>query len=115
MRAEPPNIGLPLSKEQKNSRFAMKVDNTGKPLAPVLQRTPSVKPSETQKSDPVQLQSFSGRLQQLGASLASQPVVDEGRVSEIRKAISEGKYTVRADAIADKLVASVKELFAGKA
>ena len=47
-------------------------------------------------------------------TLASQPVVDSARVNEIRQAIAEGKFKINPDAIADKLVASVKELLANR-
>lgn len=104
----------------------MKIDNTGKPLASATSRTSDArKPSGgeavdssaaagTQPKNNVKLDAFTGRLQQLEASLVNQPVVDESRVAEIRKAISEGRFNVRADAIADKLMASVRELLANK-
>lgn len=100
----------------------MKIDNTGKPLGASLTRTGESRASarsdtteapapETKAGDSVKLgSSFGMGLQQLESSLANQPVVDETRVAEIRKAISEGRFSVRADAIADKLMASVKEL-----
>jgi len=35
---------------------------------------------------------------------------DAGRVSEIKQAISEGRFTINAGAIADRLIASAREL-----
>lgn len=104
----------------------MKIDNTGKPLStPVIRSSDSRavgrnESAEPQKKEPVpetsvKLESSFGlRLQQLEGSLVNQPVVDETRVAEIRQAISEGRFSVRADAIADKLMESVKELLGNK-
>jgi len=44
------------------------------------------------------------------AAMASTPVVDRARVDEIRQAISEGRFTVDAERIADGLIKSVREL-----
>ena len=46
---------------------------------------------------------------QLAAS-DSEPAFDAGRVAEIRQAIAEGKFSINAEAIADRLIASAKEL-----
>ncbi len=35
---------------------------------------------------------------------------DAGRVSEIKQAISEGRFTINTGAIADRLIASAREL-----
>ena len=35
---------------------------------------------------------------------------DAGRVAEIRQAIADGRFTINAGAIADRLIASAKEL-----
>ncbi|KPC52941.1 flagellar biosynthesis anti-sigma factor FlgM [Amantichitinum ursilacus] len=37
-------------------------------------------------------------------------VFDSDRVAQLRQAIADGKFTVRSDAIADKLIDSVKQL-----
>lgn len=100
----------------------MKIDNSGKPLGTSTSRTES-RTSRTStseagsagtRSDNVDINAFSARLSALESKLASQPVIDENKVAEIRKAISEGRFSVQAGAIADKLMASVKELLAGK-
>lgn len=96
----------------------MKVDNSGKPLGTSLvrgdTRTASKAGSESSSSETrgesVDITAFSARLSTLEANLVSQPVIDEAKVSEIRQAIAEGRFSVNADAIADKLMASVKEL-----
>ncbi|QNM95612.1 flagellar biosynthesis anti-sigma factor FlgM [Chitinimonas koreensis] len=101
----------------------MKIDNSGKPLNTSLSRTDTrggkTGQAETAsapevRGDSVEIKPFSAKLASLEANLASQPVIDEAKVAEIRQAIAEGRFTVRADAIADKLMASVKELLSGK-
>ncbi len=58
----------------------------------------------------VELSSLSASLIKAEAAMASTPVVDRARVDEIRQAISEGRFTVDAERIADGLIKSVREL-----
>jgi len=97
----------------------MKIDNTGKPLGTTLSRAESRSAAKaaargadtsTAASDSVDVNTFSARLQSLTSTLANQPVVDEAKVAEIRQAISEGRFTVHPEAIADQLVKNVKDL-----
>lgn len=62
------------------------------------------KPENT--SDDVRLSSFASQLL-VSENTAS---FDAGRVAEIKQAISEGKFSINADAIADRLIASAREL-----
>ena len=55
-----------------------------------------------------------GRLSQLESQFAEAPI-DAAKVSEVRSAISEGRYQVNAGAIADKLLASAADLAGRKA
>ena len=57
----------------------------------------------------VQLSDLSNRLSQLETQF-SQSSFDAAKVSEIRTAISEGRYQVNAGAVADKLLASAAQL-----
>jgi negative regulator of flagellin synthesis FlgM len=68
-------------------------------------RGPSVKKPEN-ASDEVQLSSLAS---QLLASESAAPF-DTGRVTEIKQAISEGKFSINAGAIADRLITSAREL-----
>ena len=104
----------------------MKIDNSGKPIA----ATGSSRPGATKAAssdakqaapaanaasgDSVELTSASLKLSAIESSLGGQPVIDSARVNEIRQAIAEGKFKINPDAIADKLVASVKELLANR-
>jgi negative regulator of flagellin synthesis FlgM len=75
--------------------------------APIVKeaRGPSVKKSES-TPDEVKLSSLAS---QLLASDNELPF-DAGRVAEIKQAISEGKFSINAGAIADRLIVSAKEL-----
>ncbi|PTD97342.1 flagellar biosynthesis anti-sigma factor FlgM [Pseudothauera lacus] len=59
--------------------------------------------------DKVQISSLSSSLQKAEAAISAAPVVDSQRVAEIRQAISEGRFKVDADRIADGLLDSVRE------
>ena len=57
---------------------------------------------------------MAARLQEISGSLASTPVVDAGRVSEIKQAIAEGRFTVDPGKIADGLIAGVRQMIAAQ-
>ena len=58
----------------------------------------------------VDISSLSARLQTVVAEMGSDSPVDAGRVAEIRQAISEGRFTVNPERIADGLLQSVREM-----
>lgn len=99
----------------------MKIDNSGKPLNTAVSRADSKASAKAtggtsassgaSESDSVDI---SSHLQTLAGSLASQPAMDEAKVAEIRQAIADGRFSVKPDAIADKLMKSVKDLLSGK-
>ncbi len=93
----------------------MKIDNTGKPIASPLNRlgegknsTASKKTTATQQES-VSINPLAAKMQALETA-GAESTFDADKVAAIRQAITDGKFTVRADAIADKLVASVQEL-----
>ena len=57
-------------------------------------------------SDEVELSSLASQL----AASSSEPTFDAARVAEIKQAITDGKFTINSGAIADRLIASAKEL-----
>jgi negative regulator of flagellin synthesis FlgM len=59
------------------------------------------------KKDNVQL---STQLQSIEKELADVEVFDAARVEEIKQAISEGRFTVNPDKIADRLLETVRDL-----
>ncbi len=87
----------------------MKIESSAKPAgAPFVNEArahPSAKASAP-SSDEVQLSALSAQLS--GAD--DEQAFDANRVSEIKQAISDGRFTINAGAIADRLIASAKEL-----
>lgn len=87
----------------------MKIDSSALPLnTPALRRqegapAPS-KNSSSPSSAEVQLSVLSSQLQGDAAP------VDRARIDEIKQAISEGRFSINAGAIADRLLATAKEL-----
>ena len=57
-------------------------------------------------SDEVQLSSLASQL----LAPENESTFDAGRVQEIKQAIAEGKFSINAGAIADRLIASAREL-----
>ncbi|HJW26022.1 MAG TPA: flagellar biosynthesis anti-sigma factor FlgM [Rhodocyclaceae bacterium] len=90
----------------------MKIDNSIKPagappsnrVRPQQQRTEAT--GTPAASDEVKLSPLAGELQ----AGESQPPVDSARVSEIKRAIAEGRFTINAGAIADRLIDTAREL-----
>jgi negative regulator of flagellin synthesis FlgM len=64
----------------------------------------------TQNAEKIQISELSRQMHTLASSVAAAPDFDTKRVDEIKQAISEGRFTVNSDAVADKLLASVQEL-----
>lgn len=95
----------------------MKIDKPAKPIPGNLmgettQRTPAAKsgPAPQQSSTSVSLGSTATQLNKMEASMANTPVVDAGKVAEIKQAISEGRFQVNSSVVADGLIASVRDL-----
>lgn len=91
----------------------MKVDNSVKVggLSISEAKARSVKGQPASNSDAsVEVSSLSSRLAEIQGSLSSVPVVDADRVSEIKQAISEGRFKVNADKVADGLINSVRQM-----
>ena len=58
---------------------------------------------------------LSAQLQSLESSLENVQVVDTARVEAIKQAITEGRFRVNPDVVADRLLTTVKELVNHKA
>ncbi|MCC6535477.1 MAG: flagellar biosynthesis anti-sigma factor FlgM [Burkholderiales bacterium] len=71
--------------------------------------TPSAQPAAS-AGPRVQLSPLGSQLAGIEASLADVPVVDSQRVEEIKQAISDGRFKVNPDVIADRLLETVREL-----
>lgn len=87
----------------------MKIESSIKPSgAPPLKETrvPLTSKTSPAPSDDVQLSVLSAKL----TTADDEQSYDAGRVSEIKQAIAEGRFTINAGAIADRLIASAREL-----
>jgi len=87
----------------------MKIENSSSPVGAALvkdARASSVKKTPTSQTEDVQLSDLSSQLRSADDGHAFNPA----RVAEIKQAISEGRFTINAGAIADRLITSAKEL-----
>lgn len=86
----------------------MKIDNsykpttTGVPSKPAAAQTAVATPTQ----DAVSLSQVAGSLN----AGANQPPVNMARIQEIKQAISEGRFTINPEAIADRLIESTRDL-----
>lgn len=58
----------------------------------------------------VRLSDLSTKLADLEARLANTDAFDAKRIEQIKQAISEGRFKVNSEAVADKLIANVQEM-----
>ena len=84
-------------------------DASGK-LKPATQS--ARKAAASSSGDQVELSSLSARLQEASAALAETPVIDTARVAEIKQAITEGRFQVHPERVADGLIDSVRQMLA---
>jgi len=103
----------------------VKIDKPAKPLPPARAgeaqaRAPSAKQASVSpqpsgsSGTSVHLGSASAHLLSMENSMASAPVVDTAKVAEIKQAISEGRFQVNSDVVADRLIDTVKELISAQ-
>ena len=85
----------------------MKIDSAYKPTTPVAtpRTTTTQAAPKTGVQDPVSLSQLSGSLK------ASEHMpVNTARILEIKQAISEGRFKINPEAIADRLIESARDL-----
>jgi negative regulator of flagellin synthesis FlgM len=78
---------------------------SGKQTAPQGPAAP-----EPAHADKVEITSVSAQLQQLEKVLSNQGVVDTARVDAVKQAISQGRFQIDSEVVADKLLTSVRDL-----
>jgi len=85
----------------------MKIDSTYKPVTtPVTNRPVARSPQEASPSaESVSLSQLAGTIQG-----ADKPPVNAARIQEIKDAISQGRFKVNPEAIADGLIQSARDL-----
>lgn len=66
-------------------------------------------------STSVLLGSTATQLNSLESSMANAPIVDPAKIAEIRQAISDGRFKVNSEVVADRLIATVRDLIDSKA
>lgn len=98
----------------------MKIEKSGSslPAGPVGEgkaRSPAAKSSGSAQpaapnSTSVHLGGTAAQLQSMESAMAGSPVVDAAKVAEIKQAISEGRFQVNSSVVADRLIASVRDL-----
>ncbi|UCV04537.1 flagellar biosynthesis anti-sigma factor FlgM [Dechloromonas denitrificans] len=68
--------------------------------------------AQTPKAAPAAEPTESVSLSQLGSTLAGseKPPVNSARIQEIKQAISEGRFKINPEAIADRLIESARDL-----
>lgn len=93
----------------------MKIEGTHKPVGPAPSGETRARPrsgasAETSTEAKVELSSLSSSLIKAEEAMAATPAVDRNRVDEIRQAISEGRFKVDANRIADGLIESVRQM-----
>lgn len=62
----------------------------------------------------VSLGSTAAQLQSMESSMASSPIVDTTKVAEIKQAISEGRFKVNSEVVADRLIETVQNLITNR-
>lgn len=104
----------------------MKIDKPSKslPANPIAEGKPHAAPKGRSNPPPtpqqhgstsVSLGSTATQLHSMENSMASTPVADANRVAEIKQAISDGRFKVNSEIVADRLIETVRELIGSKA
>jgi len=96
----------------------VKIDNSVKAtgsLPPNEGRARSAKESPKAEgsnagSERVELSSLSSRMLQMEEAISNTPVVDGAKVDEIKQAMSEGRFKVNTEKVADGLIESVRQM-----
>ena len=105
---------------QKIEDIALKIENSNKSVTP-QSRVDKISPKRAAAAagktvpksggaDRVDIGPLSAQLQSLESSLENVQVVDTARVEAIKQAITEGRFRVNPDVVADRLLTTVKEL-----
>ena len=104
----------------------MKIDKPSKPLPASLAGESTAHAAAKGKSNPppaarssgdisVSLGSTAAQMHSMESSMANTPVVNAAKVAEIKQAISDGRFKVNSEAVADRLLETVRDLIGSKA
>lgn len=103
----------------------MKIDKPSKPL-PASLAGEGTRAAARGKSGPqhatqpsgdisVSLGSTAAQLHSMESSMTNTPVVNAAKVAEIKQAIAEGRFKVNSEAVAGRLLETVRDLIGSKA
>lgn len=104
MKIDKPSKPLPASSINDTAARATGKGKTGTPSAPQ-------QPDNTS----VSLGSTAAHLHSMESSMANVPVADASKVAEIRQAISDGRFKVNSEVVADRLLETVRDLIGNRA
>lgn len=97
----------------------MKIDSSTRTAALTGNTAPATRGAKSAQQakqgyaqDNVTLSNVSTQIQALETSLGEAGSFDAAKVDAIKQAISEGRFSINPEAIADKLIASTRELIA---
>lgn len=102
----------------------MKIDKTSNPLpaSPTGEgrmatppKSGSAPASPQAESTSVSLGSTAAQLRSMENGMSGAPAINATKVAEIKQAISEGRFKVNSEVIADGLIATVRELIGERA
>lgn len=100
------SVKSPTSSGVKETAPRASKAGTGAPTA-----APTASPQgKSSSQDNVKITALSSQLQAMESSMDNVPVVDSARVEAIKLAISEGRFKINPEVIADSLLATVKDL-----
>lgn len=88
----------------------IKTPATGAVKADKVRKNSASQGAAKATGDRVELTSAATQVQALEASLETVEVVDAKRVDRIKQQISEGRFSVDPEIVADRLIAAVKDL-----
>lgn len=102
--------------------MTVKIDKPNKPLAAQPTVDVAARPAAKGKANPppaeqtsVSLGSTAAQLHSMEGSMVGTPVVDAHKVAEIKQAISDGRFKVNSEVVADRLLATVRDLIDNRA
>lgn len=104
----------------------MKIDKPSKPItdkpAVEVAARPAARgqasqpaPASQSGTTSVSLGSTAAQLHSMESSMSGAPVVDARKVAEIKQAISDGRFKVNSEVVADRLLATVRDLIGKQA
>ncbi|ORU94555.1 MAG: flagellar biosynthesis anti-sigma factor FlgM [Cycloclasticus sp. symbiont of Bathymodiolus heckerae] len=100
------SINIKGSASKANRTTANKTSNTGKSSKGGASAASTHKPD----NDSIDLTDTASKLQQIEQSLGDIPIVDSGRVEALTQSISDGKYQINNEKIADRIISSEHEI-----